>query len=191
LIEATDGSAHLYGISSGAALAAEAASVLGSGKVTKLALYEPSFILDDSHPPVPSTYMNQLRELDSAGRRGDMVALFMTEAVGLPVEMVEGMKQAPVWPNMEEVAHTLLYDAAFVLENQRTQPMTADLRKTLEAIVVPTLVIDGGATFPFLHNTAEIMAKTIGGAERRTLEGQQHDVAPEAIAPALTEFFQK
>ena len=113
----------------------------------------------------------------------------MTDAVGMPVEMVEGMKQLQFWPAMEDVAHTLIYDGAFIVENQRAKPMTDDLHATLEEIKAPTLVIDGGATFPFLHNTAEIVASAIPGAQRRTIDGQQHDVAPEAIAPVLVEFF--
>lgn len=68
--------------------------------------------------------------------------------------------------------------------------MTDDLRKSSEAIRVPTIVIDGSAIFPFLHNTADIVAKTIPGAKRRTVEGQHHDVAPDAIAPVLIEFFE-
>jgi pimeloyl-ACP methyl ester carboxylesterase len=117
-----------------------------------------------------------------------MVALFLSEAVGMPAEMVEAMGPFP--PAMEQVAHTLLYDGAFMVDNQQGR-MTADLRGTLEAIRVPTIVIDGGATFPFLHNTADIVGKTIRGARRHTVEGQQHDVAPEAIAPVLVQFFQE
>jgi pimeloyl-ACP methyl ester carboxylesterase len=191
LIDSLDGSAYLYGISSGAAVAAVAASTLGAQKVSKLALYEPSFILEDSHAPIPSNYLDQLRRMSSEGRRSDMAALFLTGVVGLPTEMVEGMKQAPFWGAMEQVAHTLLYDGAFMVKNQRAKPMNDELRKTLQAIEVPTIVIDGSATYPFLHNTAEIVANTMPGARRRTLEGQGHDVAPEAIAPVLMEFFKK
>ena len=189
LIESLGGSAYLYGISSGAAIAAEAASHLGEQRVTKLALYEPSYILDDTHAPLPSNYMNRLGELLAQDRRGEIVALFITDAVGLPPEVVEGMKQMPFWPAMEQVAHTLRYDGAFMVENQRAKPMTDELRETLEAITAPTIVIDGGATYQFLRNTADIVATTIPGARRRTLEGQQHDVAPDAIAPVLVEFF--
>jgi pimeloyl-ACP methyl ester carboxylesterase len=191
LIDSLGGSAYLYGISSGAAVAAVAASTLGAEKATKLALYEPSYILDNSHAPIPANYMDQLRKMLSEGRRGDMVAFFNTDAVGLLAEMVEGMKQAPFWGTMEQVAHTLLYDGAFMVDNQRAKPMTDDLRETLKAIEVPTIVIDGGATYVFLHNTADIVAATITGAIRRTLEGQQHDVEPDAIAPVLIEFFKK
>jgi len=51
LIEEGGGSAFLYGVSSGAALALEAAS-RGLG-IRKLALYEAPFIVDDSRPPLP------------------------------------------------------------------------------------------------------------------------------------------
>jgi pimeloyl-ACP methyl ester carboxylesterase len=189
VIDSFGGSAYLYGISSGAVIAAEAASVLGAQKVTKLALYEPSLILEKSHAPIPSNYMAQLSTMLSEGRRGDMVAFFLTEGVGVPAEVVVGMKQAPFWNAMENVAHTLLYDAAFMVDNQRAKPLTDDVRKILEAIKIPTIVMNGGATYPFLRNTADIVAKTIPGAKRRIIEGQQHDVAPDALAPVLVEFF--
>lgn len=48
----------MYGISSGAVLALEAASRLPS-KMKNLALYEPAFILDDSRPPLPRDYVAQ------------------------------------------------------------------------------------------------------------------------------------
>ena len=44
------------------------------------------------------------------GRRGDMVELFMTTVIGAPGGMVAGMRQSPMWPGFEAVAHTLLYD---------------------------------------------------------------------------------
>lgn len=188
IIEAVGGSALVYGISSGAALAAEAARALGPARITTLAMYEPSYILDDTRAPVLSSYLPRLRELLAEGRRGDMVALFLTGAVGMPAEMVHAMGPFP--PAMERVAHTLLYDGALMVDNQQGR-LTAELRGTLEAIRVPTIVIDGGATVPFLHSTADLVAKTIRGARRHTVDGQQHDVAPQAVAPVLVQFFQE
>jgi pimeloyl-ACP methyl ester carboxylesterase len=60
LINNLGGSAYLYGTSSGAAVTAVAASTLGAKKATKLALYEPSYILDNSHAPIPSNYLTSL-----------------------------------------------------------------------------------------------------------------------------------
>ncbi len=39
--------------------------------ITKLALYEPPLIVDDSWPPLPEDYVAQLSALISAGRRND------------------------------------------------------------------------------------------------------------------------
>ncbi len=58
LITEAGGSAFVFGHSSGAVLALEAARLLPN-KITKLALYEPPFIIDDSRPPAPEDYAAQ------------------------------------------------------------------------------------------------------------------------------------
>ena len=40
-----------------------------------------------------------------------------------------------------------------------------------------------------MHVTADALAKAIPNAQRRTLVGQTHDLAAEAVAPLLVEFF--
>src|SRR6266487_2672638 len=87
LITEAGGSAFVFGHSSGAVLALEAASNLPS-KVKKLALYEPPFIVDDSRPPLQVDYVARLTELVAAGRRGDAVEFFMTKAVAVPIEFI-------------------------------------------------------------------------------------------------------
>jgi hypothetical protein len=46
----------------------------------------------------------------------------------------------------------------------------------------------GGQT-PWLGAAAEAVAAALPDAQRRTLEGQPHDVDAAALAPALIEFF--
>jgi pimeloyl-ACP methyl ester carboxylesterase len=77
LIDASGGSAFVFGSSSGFVLALEAASKLGS-KIKKLLMYEPPFIIDDSWPPIPNNLTKQVTELVSGGRRNDAVKLFFT-----------------------------------------------------------------------------------------------------------------
>jgi pimeloyl-ACP methyl ester carboxylesterase len=55
---------------------------------------------------------------------------------------------------------------------------------------VPTLVMHGGASFPFMRETAQALSQAMPRAELRTLDGQTHDVRPAALAPVLTEFFE-
>jgi pimeloyl-ACP methyl ester carboxylesterase len=178
LIEEAGGSACLYGSSSGANLALEAARGL---PVTRLALWEPNFVVDDSRPPLPEDYVAHLNEIVEAGRRDDAVEYFMTTAVGMSAEFVAPMRNLPVWSGMKAVAHTLPYDgmivAGFALDTQHVGSTTT-----------PTLVLDGGQVPPFSAG-ADALAQALPHAERRTLDGQQHNVAPDAIAPVLAEYF--
>jgi pimeloyl-ACP methyl ester carboxylesterase len=117
----------------------------------------------------------------ASGRRGDMVELFMTQAVGMPAEFVAQMRSAPWWPAQEAFAHTLVYDAE--LMDDFSVPTSR-----LASVKIPTLVIDGGQT-PWLSRAAEAIAEIIPNAQRRTINGQPHNVDPAAIAPVLAEFF--
>ena len=46
----------------------------------------------------------------------------------------------------------------------------------------------GGASYPFMRSTATALARAIPNARQRTLEGQPHEVAAEALEPVLVEF---
>jgi pimeloyl-ACP methyl ester carboxylesterase len=182
LIEEAGGSASVFGSSSGANLTLEAARELN---ITKLALWEPNFIVSDSRPPLPADYVERLDEMVAAGRRGGAYEYFMTKAVGLPAEFVTPMRTMPFWPSMEAMAHTLAYDGTIVRGNMAGKPLRAE---DWADITVPTLVLDGGTTF-WLSDGAEAIANALPNATRQTLDGQPHDVAPDALAPVLAAFF--
>ena len=191
LINEAGGSAFVFGHSSGAVLALEAARLLPT-RITKLAVYEPPFIIDDSRPPVPQDYVEHLNELIAAGRRGEAVEYFMTDAILVPAEMIAQMRQSPMWPGLEEVAPTIPYDGAIMGDTMSGNPST--LRKWA-AVTVPTLVMDGTVFFgreeshEFLRHGAQELANILPDAQRRTLEGQDHGAADEVLAPALKGFF--
>lgn len=181
LIDKAGGSASLYGISSGAALALEAASKLGN-EVNKLALYEALYNDDPAARQAWKNYRKNLSNALTSGRRGDALAGFMM-FVGASAEDVEGIRQDPVWGLGEAIEPTIAYDAA-VLGEEAALPTESASR-----ITAPTLVMDGSASFPFMHEAAMALAKTIPNGQHRTLEGQTHEVAADAIAPVLVEFF--
>jgi pimeloyl-ACP methyl ester carboxylesterase len=199
LIDGSGGSAFLFGTSSGAILALEAAHAMPN-KVKKLALYEPPFIIDDSRPPLPVDYVEQLNAATAAGRPGDAVEIFMTKALLIPPEFVAMMRNAPMsqtfgdeagakppeWADMEKVAHTLAYDGMIVKDFLAGKPLPP---KRWAAFTAPTLVIVGGNSEPFFHNGAQALVNDMSNAQRRTLEGQDHAVSPVALAPMLIEFF--
>lgn len=188
IIDAAGGSAFLFGHSSGAALALEAANALGK-KVTAVAAFEPPYIVDDSRPPIPASLFDEIRALVAADRRGDAVAKFMTVGIGVPEEMVAQMRSSPMWPGMESLAHTLPYEGAIVAGLQSGKAIPAKRWKSISA---RTIVIDGEKSDPFLRNAAKAVAEVIRGAERRTIPGQDHSIvfsAPEALAPVLVDCF--
>ena len=181
LIDAAGGSAYVCGLSSGAALTLEAAMRL-DGKIKKLAMYEAPYAANEAAQPGWNDYDSQLAKLLAEGRRGDAVVLFMT-VVGTPSEMIEGMRQAPVWPMFESVAPTLAYDAA-VLGKGHVAPV-----ERAATVTTPALVMNGSASFPFMYDIAQALSKAMPNAQLRTLEGQRHDVNLEVFAPVLVEFF--
>jgi pimeloyl-ACP methyl ester carboxylesterase len=185
LIDAAGGSAFVFGMSSGSALALDAANQLGD-KIKKLAVYEPPFIVNDERPPVPEEYLARITELIAAGRRGDAVAYFMVNAVVVPEEFVIQMRQEPFWPTFEAVAHTLPYDAALMEGTMFGKALPAE---RWASVVVPTLVMDGGASPAYMHSGAQALVDTLPNGQRRTLKGQTHEVASEVLAPVLRAFF--
>lgn len=184
MIEEAGGSAFVFGGSSGAVLALDAA--VGGLPIGKLALYEPPFIVDDSRPPLPKDYVARLSELASAGRRGDAVAYFMTQAMGMPTEVVAGMRGAPFWPALEGVAHTLAYDGTVMGDTMSGNPEPLEKWASLG---VPTLVMVGGESPPYQQHAVRALVDILPEAQLRTLEGQTHEVAPELLGPVLEEFF--
>lgn len=182
LIDHAGGTAFLFGISSGAALAFEAALALG-GKVRKLALYEPPYNDDADARQAWKAFREELAQTLDEGRRGDAVGLFM-RLLGMPAEDLEGMRQNPMWPMFEAIAPTIAYDAA-ALGEEAAVPV-----ERASQLAIPSLVMDGGATaFPFMHTTALALTRAIPNAQHRTLEGQSHEVEAAALAPVLVGFF--
>lgn len=190
LIGEAGGSAFLYGHSSGAVLSLEAARLL-PGKVAKLALYEPPFIIDGSRAPIPDDSAGTIVRMVSTGDRGGAVEYFMRQ-VGASDEMLGHMRQSPMWGEQERLAHTLAYD--FIILDGTQQGDASVLRKWA-SVTVPTLVIDGTinlgseAGHAFMRNGADEIARILPNARRLTLEGQDHGPATDVLVPALTEFF--
>ncbi len=184
LIAEAGGSAFVFGHSSGAVLALEAARLLPT-KIKKLAIYEPPFIIDDSRPAGVQDYVKRLNEFVSSGRRGDAVALFMTQ-VGVPPEGIAQARTSPMWPGLEAIAHTLAYDGTIMGDTMSGDPATINKWAVVRA---PTLVMDGELSPPFMHHSAEAIAELLPNGQHRRYAGQDHGVADDVLTPALVQFF--
>jgi pimeloyl-ACP methyl ester carboxylesterase len=183
LIGEAGGRAHTCGISSGAALAMEA--VRAGAAIDKLAVFEPPFIVDDSRPPAPPTYVPDLNAALAEGRRGDAVKLFM-RLVGMPGILVAVSPLFPAWRKLKGIAHTLRYDAACMGDTQAGKPLDAE---HWGAVDVPTLVLVGGKSPEWMANGMRSLAAILPNARREVLEGQTHMVKPKVMAPALKGYF--
>jgi pimeloyl-ACP methyl ester carboxylesterase len=184
LIEEAGGSAYLYGISSGAALALEATA---SGlAVKKLAVFEAPFVVDDTRPPAPADFQAQIDKLLASDRRGDAVRLFMTQGVRVPAVFVAMMRFMPAWSKLKGLAHTLPYDLAVMGDGQRGKPLPTG---RWASVTVPTLVLVGGKSPAWMQHAMQAVAAGLPNAQHRTLPGQTHLVKSAALAPVLVEYF--
>jgi pimeloyl-ACP methyl ester carboxylesterase len=172
---------YLYGHSSGAALALEAAIKLRK-KIGKLAIYEVPYVLDDNARKAANEYYKTLKKLLAAGRKSDAVALFV-RTVGVSDKQIQAMKRMPMWKGLEKLAPTLAYDSE-VLGKGHALPAAR-----LSRITIPTLVMHGGAGAPFMRDAARAISEAIPQAQLRTLARQTHGVSPKVLAPILEEFF--
>ena len=184
LIREAGGTACVWGVSSGAALALEAANRLEG--VKKLALFEAPFIVDASRPTSVEDWV-RIRDAASTGRPGDAVKFFM-KSVGMPAFLIALLRLTPIWAKLRAVAHTLPYDGDLVQNNQRGKPLPAG---SWASVTMPTLVMDGGKSPAWIRHANRSLASLLQNAEYRTLEGQTHMVKAQAHAPTLVEFFKK
>ncbi|OLF12946.1 alpha/beta hydrolase [Actinophytocola xinjiangensis] len=184
VIEEAGGSAYVLGLSSGGVLSLDAAAA--GLPIKKLAIYEPPFIVDDTHPPRPDNYLAEVKRILADGGKGDAVAYALTETVFLPAEMVQEMRNEPFFAGMEAIGNTMPYDGEIMDGLMSGNPLPTDRWTSLSA---PTLVLYGGASEQWVHNGAAALGELLSTAEVRGLADQTHEVAVDAIAPVLQEYF--
>jgi pimeloyl-ACP methyl ester carboxylesterase len=179
LVQAAGGKAHVLGLSSGGALALEAAA---SGvPFEKVVAYEPPYVQGAANEAEPG-HEQKLKALIAEGKRGDAVRYFMQDMIGAPKPVVVLMGLMPwIFGKLKAVAHTLPYDAA-VMGNFSVPS------NRLREVKVPTLVMHGSKTDNRLKTAAESVARSVPSAKHHVLDKQTHNVAPAALMPPVVEF---
>ncbi len=183
LIEAVGGVTYLYGISSGAVLALEAAKRLLN--IKKLIIYEAPLIVDHSRSPISASYAQKLTDFIQNDEPGKAIKLFMREGVEVPAIGVLMVQLMPAWKQMMAVAHTLLYDTALTEQYQKGHPLQSADWKVL---TIPTRVIVGGKSPTWMQNGMNMLAATLPNAQHEVLPGQTHILQAKAIVPSIVEF---
>jgi pimeloyl-ACP methyl ester carboxylesterase len=176
IIDVAGGSAFVYGFSSGAVLGLAAAA--RGLAITKLALLEPPLAVDGG-PAAQPDLAADIARLVAAGRRGDAVEHF-NRSIGVPAEMISGMRQQPFWPQLEAIAHTLVYDVTI------TSSLSGARVRT---ITTPTVVLASDASDERLRGWALGVSQALPHGSLRILKGEWHGVAADVIASELTGFF--
>lgn len=186
LIAEAGGSACLYGISSGGALALEATAA--GLAIERLAVYEVPYDLSEDQPRIQREYVETLTALLAEGRRGDAAAAFL-RVVGMPDDQIEQFRATPGWTGMEAIAPTLLYDAEALGTGH---PDAGRLGRITAATYVLTGRPDGAhevGSVTLFESAADAIVECVPHARRRVLPGQSHGVEASAIAPPLIEFY--
>lgn len=182
LIDMVGGKAGLYGMSSGAVLALEAAVKL-PGKVTGVLMYEPPIDPEQSS----ASAWQQHAEMVALSEKGDadgMMVKFMS-GVGMPPDALEGFRRSPAWPAFASVGLTLEHDYRVMAEATDGDHPPA----RWQDIDVPVLVVNGDASYPFIEPGAAWVAAAVPGARRQVLPGQSHEFDPKVLGPVIAGFF--
>ncbi len=191
LVDASGGSAFLFGSSSGSVLALDAAAHLGP-KVKKLYMFEPPFIVDSSRPPMDTTLSAAIDRQIAVGKRGEAVRLFFTKGMGIPSFGVTMMRfLMPGWSKMCSMAHTIPYDLLILDGTQAGQPLPAERWKNA---TVPIKVSVGGRSEAFFHSGAKGLIETLPSSQYQSLDGLNHGavlLAPGALAKDVQGFLLK
>ena len=180
LIEVAGAPATVFGWSSGAVLALDAAAA--GLPIRRVVAFEPPFVVDDSRPPLPADYVSRLDAAVADGRPGDAASLFLSAAVGLPADAVEGIRKSDFWPMMEAVAPTIAYDGRIMGTTMSGGPLPPS---RWAALTAPTLVVHGKETFPFIAAGARALADLLPSATLLPVEGADHSAPPSVIATVL------
>jgi pimeloyl-ACP methyl ester carboxylesterase len=163
-------SAAVYGISSGALLAMQAAAA--GVPVSRLVLFEPP--IADS--PGPSPLTGELAALVAAGRHRDAALRFLT-SIGVPAAVVDQL--GPAMAALVSVAPTLVHDC--VLSDATTEEVA-------RRVPVPALVLASGGSTGELAGWAAAVAAALPRGELRRLPGGWHAAADSDVAAAVREF---
>lgn len=183
VIAAAGGSVMLYGISSGGALALEAANKTAG--VSKVFVYEAPFITDTSRTLKPG-YVETMNDLVRKGDNAGALKHFMRSGVGIPAFAVFMMQLMPMWKNLKAIAPTLAYDTAIVGPMMQSRPIA---RGTWASLRQPAMIVGGTKSDTWMRNAQKAIAAALPNARHQELEGENHMVKPTAIAPMIKAFF--
>ncbi|MFE5410100.1 alpha/beta fold hydrolase [Microbacterium sp. NPDC056569] len=177
VIDGVGGEAAVLGHSSGAVLTLFAAS--RGVPVRALFLSEPPLRFGVDEPA--DDLAERLQTLVDDGRADEAIVTFQLEGVGLPREMVDGIRASDQFAALVPLAQSTVYDTNLV--GVASTPSAEML-----SVAAPVTVLRGAQTFPMLITAADRLADEIDGAELVVVpESVMHRPDPAATARVVKE----
>jgi pimeloyl-ACP methyl ester carboxylesterase len=174
VIESAGADVNLMGHSHGGVCALEAA--LLTDRVGRLVVYEPpmGFVVAPPH------VVEELEALLQAGKRDELVALFMREVAGLPPEQVEVLRSLPAWEARIAAADTIPREERATREYAWDPDRFRELR-------VPTMYLLGGDSPEPFRLASEAVEQALPDCRVVVMPGQRHAAMDTATELFVTE----
>lgn len=180
LIQANGGSAMIYGHSSGAVLALEAALRLPD-LITHVMVYDAPYCHDEAEVARYAQLRTTVDALLDKGEHKKALRTFLLN-IGMPKPFVYLLPLMPGYRTMLRLAPTLRYDMTLTKD---TPPLTR-----LSAITQPALLMVGAKNGPGTRAVHHQLSEALPHAMSRQIEGQDHMVNINTILPVVDEFLQ-
>jgi pimeloyl-ACP methyl ester carboxylesterase len=186
VLRAIPGPIDLLGHSSGAILSLQVAA-RQPDKLEHVVAYEPPVFFDESDRIAPDL-PERLDALLAAGERELAVETFLREGPRATETELQASRGGSHWkPMVDSLAHTVPYDS-------RIQRSFSGDATEVARVLVPTLMLVGGASPARMTTGTETIAARLPDARVVVLEGQQHMAmlsAPAPFAAAVSSFLPK
>jgi pimeloyl-ACP methyl ester carboxylesterase len=178
LIDAAGGKAMLYGHSSGAVLALEAA-LLFPEKISKVAIYDAAYVHSESEKSEYGQLIRKVKGLISEAENAKALRTFLV-GIGMPKVFVYMLRLMPGWKTMKALSPTLLYD----------MDLTKDLPplNRLAKIRVPSAIYYGEKSPVSMASVGKQIAGVIEGSQLVEMKGQDHMVNAKVLSPIFLSF---
>jgi pimeloyl-ACP methyl ester carboxylesterase len=180
VIDAIGGDVDVLGHSHGAVCSLEA--TLRTPRVRRLVLYEPPLPIGiEIYPP---GLIERLDRLLSEGDREGVVSTFLQEVVRMSPQELDLVRRDPSWEARVASAHTIPRELRLADFYEPDFTSIATVR-------VPTLLLAGGDSPPFLVEPTRRLHESIPGSRVVEMPGQQHvamNTAPDLFVGHVVEF---
>ena len=180
LIDIAGGQAFLYGHSSGAILALEAALKLGP-KVPRLVVYEPPLNDDEDARANWAAYRKDLETL-SASRNADAILVRFMRATRMSEEAIETSKATPQWATLRKMSKSLTYNAE-LFGSDGSIPL-----ERYSQVEARSLFLGGEESWEYMCDTATKLAQALPDALAECIPGETHNPRASVLAPIIREF---